>query len=256
MLRRLLWGTVALGLLPVAAEPEAATDPLPFDEHPYVGLALFAVDGSVSHTCSGAFLSPKIFLTAGHCTAGADLAIVWTEFGEAFDMRSAIGGAPVTHPGFDAAVWSSANDLGVVILDEPADLTGYATLPALGAFDGLVAGGAAGAPGGFTAVGFGVEAVVPFMQDQYVRVVTVPVAVELGEPSGDGSTLTFASPLAGRTREGACMGDGGRPVFIGSSGVLAGLASAVVGGPTCSGSGFYTRVDTPWAQEFIRGFLR
>ena len=40
------------------------------NDHPFVGLLVFDVDGSPSHRCSGTLLSPTVMLTAGHCTYG------------------------------------------------------------------------------------------------------------------------------------------------------------------------------------------
>jgi hypothetical protein len=50
------------------------------DRHPYVGLAVFDVDGAPSHRCSASLLSPTVILTAGHCTDGTSAARIW--FGE------------------------------------------------------------------------------------------------------------------------------------------------------------------------------
>ncbi len=45
--------------------------------HPYVGLAVFDVDGRPSHRCSASLLTPTVVLTAGHCTDGTSAARVW-----------------------------------------------------------------------------------------------------------------------------------------------------------------------------------
>ena len=44
--------------------------------HPYVGLAVFDVNGAPSHRCTASLLSPTIVLTAGHCTDGTSAARV------------------------------------------------------------------------------------------------------------------------------------------------------------------------------------
>ncbi|HET9287065.1 MAG TPA: trypsin-like serine protease [Gaiella sp.] len=47
-------------------------------EHPFVGLVVFYdEEGEFSHRCSGALISPSVFLTAGHCTDGAATARVY-----------------------------------------------------------------------------------------------------------------------------------------------------------------------------------
>jgi Trypsin len=36
--------------------------------HPYVGALVTKVEGQLQNFCSGTLISPKVFLTAGHCT--------------------------------------------------------------------------------------------------------------------------------------------------------------------------------------------
>lgn len=258
MSRRLLLGTLVLGLVLLtsaapaansAARPGQADNP----DHPYVGVAVFGSNGSFSHTCSGAMLSPRIFLTAGHCTAGADVVLVWLETGGAFELSTAITGQPLTHPAFDGfAAYPDSRDLGVVLLEDPVDLPSYAVLPAPGVLDGLQASG--GRPA-FTTVGFGLQTVVPFMQESYPRLVSVPLAVTLADPPTDGYNLHLNISPPRRYADAACMGDSGRPVFLGDTNVVVGIAS-VLSSATCGGSGFYLRLDTAFAQEFVRGILQ
>ncbi|OLS28611.1 MAG: hypothetical protein HeimC2_05570 [Candidatus Heimdallarchaeota archaeon LC_2] len=47
------------------------------DDHPYVGLMIADVNGNPAWRCSGTLISSTVFLTAGHCTEGADGARVW-----------------------------------------------------------------------------------------------------------------------------------------------------------------------------------
>jgi secreted trypsin-like serine protease len=257
MSRRLLLGplVLALVLLTSAAPGAVSARHAPAGDHPYIGFALFGANGSVSHSCSGAMLSPRVFLTAGHCTAGADIVLVWIDPSGPFDASTAVTGQPVTHPAFAGfAGYPDSNDLGVVLLDEPVDLAGYAALPSPGALDGLLAD-ANRSPAAFTTVGFGLQTVVPFMQEGYTRLVSVPLLVALSDPPTDGFNMHMNGVSPRRRGQGTCMGDGGRPVFLGDSNVVVGIGS-VLSASSCGGSGVYFRLDTPFAQEFLRGVLQ
>ena len=66
-------------------------------EHPFVGLAVFYDEnGEFLHRCSGALLSPSVFLTAGHCIEGATTARVYFQQDAGANYDPALGYDPVT----------------------------------------------------------------------------------------------------------------------------------------------------------------
>lgn len=80
----LLTGLMVLaGCDSVTTEPEAALEPQVLfgqpdgDAHLYVGLMVVSVDGTPTSRCTGALISPEVFLTAAHCVSGADSSRVW-----------------------------------------------------------------------------------------------------------------------------------------------------------------------------------
>lgn len=223
--------------------------------YPFVGLILFGSGRDVSHACSGALVAPRVLLTAGHCTDGADSALVWFEEDVSFNLNAARAGQPITHPAFNNYVgFPNSSDLGVVLLDEPVDMPAYATLPSPHAFDDL-ANRAAGPTSDFTVIGFGLQTVVPFMSEEYTRFRATPRRVTLGEPSTDGFNLFLSTGPTRRVEGSSCLAQSGGPAFVGASAVLAGVSSAV-GSASCTGTGYYFRLDTDDALEFIRGFLQ
>jgi secreted trypsin-like serine protease len=240
-------------LLATGPGAAARSGPADADAHPYVGLAIFGSGGALSRTCSGTLLSPRVFLTAAQCTDDADVAVVLMESDAAFSLDGAHYGQPVTHPAFNNFEgFPNSSDLGVVLLEEPVDLPAYASLPGIGALDGLMP--RPGQPNAqFTAIGFGLQAVVPFMREEYIRFRGTPTVLDMATTS-DGFNIYLSS---GRSRRPAapCVSDAGGPAFIGSSSVIAAVGSAV-SNATCAGAGYYSRVDTEYAQEFIRGFLQ
>src|SRR6476661_4741551 len=129
----LLFCTTLALLVPGAAT--AVTNGAPDGNgHPNVGALVADLPGSgLTVLCSGTLIAPKVFLTAGHCTAGLT-GPVYVTFGTTLDPAgwSLIPGTPVTAPGFGQNR-SDPRDLGVVLLGSapvglvPAQLSGFDT---------------------------------------------------------------------------------------------------------------------------------
>src|SRR5215213_314942 len=150
--------TMAASLVGTAAPAGAITGNFTADfEHDYVGLIVFYdQDGVFMHRCSGSLLSPTVFLTAGHCTAGTDSARIYFAQDAGADYDPATEFDPTTgYPdtclpqpdpcvtshtlynyGFDDfATFPNTHDVGVAILDQPVLLDQYASLAAPSTLD-------------------------------------------------------------------------------------------------------------------------
>ena len=262
----LLAALVAVGLALVVASPaEAIRYGTPDDgEHPYVGLMIADVDGSPAWRCSGTLVSPTIFLTAGHCTFGADGARVWFE--EDLTDREAVGypgggetsveGTPYTHPDYvDAAFY--LYDLGVVVLDEPVILDSYGALPELGYFDDFFVERGQNKQL-FTAVGYGLQRSQPaqtgLTEAELVRLQATLKIINQDAAFGEkkaGNSVLFTNNAA---TGGTCSGDSGGPIFVEGSNVVAAVTSYGLNA-RCAGTGGGYRVDSAddldWlAEEF------
>ena len=121
-----------LALMPTSAG--AITDGFPDvnNTYPFVGLLAFRdADGEYSHRCSGTLLEPTIVLTASHCTDGTTTVHAYFSYQVPDDFRtnpSGIEGTPFTHPEFRFP----DNDVAVVVLEQPVELSTYPVLPAEG----------------------------------------------------------------------------------------------------------------------------
>ena len=157
---------VAISVGPVAAITDGTPDG---NGHPYVGLmTAHAEDGDYLWRCTGTLISPTVFVTAGHCTSGADYAVIYFDAGpiipdpdftlttrscegiERYPCGGGVTGTVHTHPDYDDNAFFLF-DLGVVVLDEPVNLSQYGALPELGALDDLAVGTR------FTSVGYGLQ---------------------------------------------------------------------------------------------------
>jgi secreted trypsin-like serine protease len=257
-MRRLLVVLMAMlmtGLL-VATPVRAVTDGVADSgAHPYVGLVVFYdANGDPLWRCSGTLLSPTVFLTAGHCTAGATSAQVWFEEEvtreTGYPYTGGITGTPYTHPDFGAA-FPNTSDVGIVVLDEPVSLDTYAVLADLGTLDGL-ATQRGKQETWFTVVGYGLQEVKPTEMAERTRLQATVRLVNLRSALTDGYNLHHTN--AKGTGGGTCFGDSGGPVFLGDTNVIVGITSFGLN-KNCVGAGFAFRTDIATAQDFIYSFF-
>jgi V8-like Glu-specific endopeptidase len=246
-------------LLPSAAlatRAEAITNGTPDQTaHPYVGIA-----NSGDEFCSGTLLSPRVFLTAGHCTA--DFAASGEPIFVTFDPNASpsstyVTGTPHTEPGFFnvppqhvGAPASVGHDLGVIVLDQPVDLPAYGALPALHSLDA-----ATGTP--VTLVGYGAQGWVPEPGGRipifsFVR--TQAQATLINDTNANGGEFVLVSTDPGQGRGGIGPGDSGSPAFLDGTTTIAAVGSHGTS-PSGSGTAYFTRLDTADALAFISPFL-
>jgi len=256
---------IALSAAPVAAITDGTPDG---DGHPYVGLmTAHAEDGDYLWRCTGTLISPTVLVTAGHCTFGADYAVVYFDAGPiipdpdfTLDTRSCEGiegypcgggvtGTVYTHPEYDDNAFY-LHDLGVVILDDPVNLDEYGALPELGALDDLSVGAL------FTSVGYGLQKSYPDAAARKnigirERLVAHPRLLQINKGIvGDYAILLSNNSHTG----GTCFGDSGGPNFIDDSNIIAGVTSFGLN-PACGGTGGVYRLDQADDLEWLATFL-
>ena len=271
---------IVLGMLATALPAWAVTGNYVEDnQHPFVGLVTFYdAEGEFSHRCSGSLLTPTVFLTAGHCTDGATTARVYfqQDAGANYDPETEVDpvtGYPETcaqgtlgvtcatsdelyNYGFDEfAGFPNTRDVGLVILDQPIELSEYGALAAPGSLDRL-ATRRGQQEVTFTISGYGLSRVNPVVVESYrERLMAKTKLVNLRSALNGGFNLQLsANPGGGRG--GTCFGDSGGPVFYGGfeSNTIVGVNSFVLNG-NCRGVAFAYRTDTRAVFAWIRGIV-
>jgi secreted trypsin-like serine protease len=220
---------LAAGALPAAAITGGQLDG---DGHPNVGLMIAEEDGEPAWRCSGTLITPRVFLTAGHCVDGATAARVWFDSDMAdvpdypYGGEVAIEGTPIPHPDFGSSD-SDPHDVGLVILDQAVTDIEPAMMPE---------------------------------PDLLAQLKKDRVLQEGGPEESEYVALTkvwlHLSQKAVFDESGTCFGDSGGPSFwIDSSGNEIIVAVTSTGDAQCVATGLNYRVDTPetigWINEVI-----
>lgn len=228
------------------------------NEYPYVGLMVAYVedDGELvpAWRCTGTLVSSQLFVTAGHCTDGAEWVEIWFDYdltdaeavGYPLYGEGDASGTPSTHPDYDPNAFY-LHDLGVVVLDKrytTADGT-YAQLPAqddVGLLDSL----RVGTP--FITVGYGLQKAFPPAaswkdEAERLRMIAKPV---FNKYVGDYALLLSNNSKTG----GTCFGDSGGPTFY--DGMLVAVTSFGYTA-TCAGHGGVYRLDTADDLNWLYG---
>lgn len=296
MRTRILIASVA-GLAAVAAtaapasaitygEPDAR-------EHPYVGLMLaytwddLNADNVMTDDelfaawrCTGTQMDADTFLTAGHCTYGADAVAIWygddlqdvrfardfVTFAEAIDQDSALDAEAwsydaISHPEYDDSAFY-LHDVGVVdniVLAEGTSFTAYGELPEEGYWDEQIATSNKDRDS-YTTVGYGLQASTPS------RGLGRTTKADWLKLKAGGDLIGYRLFGGGMTNDayvvltnnantgGTCFGDSGGPTFIEGTSTVVAITSFGVNS-TCAGTSGVYRIDTAddlaWLSEFI-----
>ena len=276
-MRKLLVLMAALvGALAIAVAPGSAItgDWVEDFEHPYVGLVVFYdEDGEFVWRCSGSLLTPTVFLTAGHCAdtvSGAVTARVYFQQDAGVNYDPATELDPVTgYPEYCAEgtlgvtcatsdelynfdftgslTLPNTHDVGLVILDQPIELSEYGVLAVAGSLDQLATQrGLQDLT--FTVSGYGLT----YRQEEHnrkpnesyrERLMALSHLVNLNSAINAGFNLQTVGN--GKGEGGTCSGDSGGPVFYGDyeSDIIVAVTSFGLNA-LCRGTDYAYRTDT------------
>jgi hypothetical protein len=247
----LVLATMALAILLAGGVAQAIINGQPDrNAHPYVGMVY-----NDEFLCSGTVISPRVFLTAAHCTEVFEQgdSKVYVTFEEHADFKpdDAYVGTPHTHPRHDG----SFPDVGVVVLEKPVRMATYGTLPEAGLVDTLKVGQS------LTTVGYGARGFdlgsEPPLQPQPVLIkdrYRATVRLLKTNPSvGDMFIKTTGASLIQGKGETSCKGDSGGPLFVPDQQTIVGVTS-IGTAPLCRGPAYYQRVDLPRVLKWVRSF--
>ena len=249
---------VTIAMLLVVSPALAITHGIPDDgEHPYVGIVIFGPTPDELFVCSGTLIAPQVFLTAGHCAVDATFA--WVSFDEVPDFENFPGpswttGVGIAHPDFGDFALPNTNDIGVILLDEPVNMSTYGELAPLGYLDSFKKAKGQQDPI-FEPVGYGVNSEKPRFEWFGNRYKGEQRLISLTSTYTDGYNVKLSNnPGKGNGAGGTCGGDSGGPILVNNSNVIVAVNSFGIA-PWCKGNDYAYRVDILNSYEFLDQFV-
>jgi secreted trypsin-like serine protease len=229
--------------------------------HPAVVLIVIDSAGSPLYRCSGTLLSPRLVVTAGHCTGEPGEFSGMRVFTES-DVENGNNNYPFagpnsvearswrSHPAFTEAAFF-LHDVGVIELKSSVNLpaSAYGRLPAVNQLDGLKPASSTT----FTAVGYGVQRInAAQLTEERIRMTAQPHLLQINT----GFTGSFSLLLSNNASTGGtCFGDSGGPNYLDASNIVAGVTSFGLNG-SCGGTGGVFRLDRKDVLDFVSGYLK
>jgi len=216
--------------------------------HPNVGALVGTWSGGYYPYCSGALISPTVFLTAAHCDLGE--ARVMVTFAPDFDGNAKLlSGTYYADPLYNRAQ-NDPHDIAVVVLDQPVKGVTPARLPAANALGSL----SVNAP--FTSVGYGAQENPPAPGGPHLTYYDIR-EYSTGSLNAVNSAWLRLSQNINTGDGGTCYGDSGGPNFLGAgateTNIIAGVT--VTGDMFCKATNVIYRTDTPGARSFLSRFV-
>jgi hypothetical protein len=293
--RILIASVAALAAVAVTAGPASAITYGEPDagEHPYVGLMVaytwddrnadeVMTDDELiaAWRCTGTQMDADTFLTAGHCTYGADAVAIWygedlqdvrvardfVSFAEAIDQDSALDAQAwsydaISHPQYDDSAFY-LHDVGVVdnlVLAEGTSFMTYGELPEAGYWDEQIATRTKDRDS-YTTVGYGLQVSSPSKglgrttKADWLRLKAGGDLIGFRQFGGGKTNDAYVVLTNNAKTGGTCFGDSGGPTFIEGTSTVVAVTSFGVNS-TCAGTSGVYRIDTAddlaWLSQFI-----
>jgi secreted trypsin-like serine protease len=252
----------AVGLLAVGPAGAITNGTLDGTVHPEVGamLADFGDGNGLQVLCTGTLISPRVFLSAGHCTdylssIGIPPHDVWVTFDPHWDAATGTTyrGTYFTDPayGYSGQGGSSdPHDLAVVVLDQAISGITPAQLPRAGVLDRLPLKSATLTTAGYGTVrdikttgphAFYFDSTRRYAQQSFRSLEKAWLNLSENPSTGSGGT---------------CYGDSGGPHFYGGVTSDQLVATTITGDTACRASDKDYRLDTASAASFLAGFAQ
>jgi hypothetical protein len=269
----LLLATIAFALIVAGGMASAITYGQPDgNRHPNVGAVVLADEEGEGLGCNGTLIAPDVFLTAAHCTFFIEqdgLEFRGVTFDNVYDPGTSVvyPGTLHVHPDYPGpspalnsvfGVGAHANDIAVVVLDDPVAGIQPASLPSAGLLDQMANDGELKGQS-FTVVGYGFTELThepgsgaPVFGEPGTRMYAVSSFSALNQ----GFLRLSINPSTGDS--GACFGDSGGPNFLGAGDSETDVVASIgglKGDIRCRAMNSTYRLDTPSARAFLGQFV-